>query len=237
MPIMVTFDGYHLQNKQIIVWGLSIERHTPAVLGRNNEIHCFILSNFFSNFMRTCAIYKYIILICVHCTMKFFIENGIKQLWKSSRDFKRFEAGSMCEKISKVLGFEAYSVSDNRALVVDIIIYMCVHVYGPHHVDYWWSIIDNNHELDRILESIHEFRWIRAYRLANGVNDDSSQEHMGVWMAPALDIRRTSGLARREESLMELLLGADPCQRSSLSSPPLKRLLVLGYKNSSPKNY
>ena len=50
-------------------------------------------------------------------------------------------------------------------------------------------------------------------------HDDSSQEHMGVGMAPTLDTRSTSGLAPREGSLTELHLRVDPCQGSSLSSP------------------
>ena len=66
-------------------------------------------------------------------------------------------------------------------------------------------------------------------------HDDLSQEHTGVGMAPTLDTSRTLGLTPREGSSTELHLGVDPCQGSSLSSPPIERLLVKGYKKGSPK--
>ena len=61
-------------------------------------------------------------------------------------------------------------------------------------------------------------------------HDDSSQEHMGVRMASTLDTRSTctSGLALHEGSLMELRLGVDPCQGSSLSSPPRRTAASTG---------
>ena len=48
--------------------------------------------------------------------------------------------------------------------------------------------------------------------------DGSSQEYIGIGMAPALDTGRTSGLEHRDGSVTLLRSGVDPCQRSSLSS-------------------
>ena len=80
--------------------------------------------------MRACVIYKYIILICDPCAMKFFPENGAKTDSRKAQGSRKsreildlnclFEAGSLCKNVSKKLGFEAYIVSKNCALAVTI---------------------------------------------------------------------------------------------------------------------
>ena len=52
-------------------------------------------------------------------------------------------------------------------------------------------------------------------------SDESLHELTGVRMAPAADTASMSGLAPRKGSSRELRSGVDPCQGSSLSSPPL----------------
>ena len=76
------------------------------------------------------------------------------------------------------------------------------------------SIIDDDHELDRILESmsLDEYELID---LPMEQPDDSSHEHIGVGIAPTLDAGRTLGLAPCEGSSTVLLLGVDCCQGSS----------------------
>lgn len=63
------------------------------------------------------------------------------------------------------------------------------------------SSIDDDHELEWILEStnINEYELID---LPMEEPDDLSHEHMGVRMAPTLDLGSTSGLAPCEGSLI-----------------------------------
>ena len=80
------------------------------------------------------------------------------------------------------------------------------------------SIIDDNHKLDRILESTN----LDKYELINLTMEepgDLLNKHMGVRVAPILDTGSTWGLASREGSSMELCLGVDLCQGFSLSLP------------------
>ena len=84
------------------------------------------------------------------------------------------KASSICEKdLLKALRFEAYIMSNNCALALDILIY-------------------DNHELDRILESTNSDNY-ELINLSIEQRDDLSQEHMGVRMAPTLDTSRMSG--------------------------------------------
>ena len=79
-------------------------------------------------------------------------------------------------------------------------------------------IIDNNHELDRILESMN----LDEYELIDlpmEQPDDSSHEHTRVGMGPALDTGSTSKLATCGGSSMALRSGVDRCQWSSLFFP------------------
>ena len=86
------------------------------------------------------------------------------------------KASSICEKdFSKAVRFEAYIMSNNCALALDI------------HV-----LIYDNHELDRILESTNSDNY-ELINLSIEQHDDLSQEHMGVRMAPTLDTSRMSG--------------------------------------------
>ena len=113
--------------------------------------------------------------------------------------FVKKQALSVKKIFQKRSGFEAYVVSKNCALEVDILIY-------------------DKYELDRILESLN----IEEYDLIDlpmEQHDDSSQEHTGVRMAPTLDTSRILGLAPHREGCLS----------------PIERLLVLGYKNSSPE--
>ena len=55
---------------------------------QSNEINCFT-GNFFNHFMRTCAIYKYIILICDLCTVKFSLKMDLYK--KSLRILRRLK--------------------------------------------------------------------------------------------------------------------------------------------------
>ena len=67
------------------------------------------------------------------------------------------------------------------------------------------SIIDHNHELDRILENtkFDEYKYID---LPMEQLEDSAQESLGVGMAPTSNTNSTSGLAPREWSSRELRL-------------------------------
>ena len=79
------------------------------------------------------------------------------------------------------------------------------------------SIIDDNHELDRILERMN----LEEYELLNlpmEQPNDLLHKLTGVRMAPTLDTGSTSVLAPCEWSSMVLHSGVDPCQGSSLSS-------------------
>ena len=98
----------------------------------------------------------------------------------------------------------------------------CIQIKGE---DYYFSlapasmsVIDDDDEPDRILENtnLDEFELIDSPREQL---DDSSQENMGVGSAPTMDTDSTSGLAPRTGGDVELRLGVDPCQGSSLSSP------------------
>ena len=64
--------------------------------------------------------------------------------------------------------------------------WICYHsVSGSQHVDQWQSIVDDDHELDRILQSMNLHRWIRAYRLARWSNTTTyRRSSTGVGMAP-----------------------------------------------------
>ena len=82
------------------------------------------------------------------------------------------------------------------------------------NMDLRMSIIDDDHEVDRILESMN----LDEYKLINLPMEqpgDSSHEHTAIGIAPTLDTGSTSGLARCEGSSMVLHLGVDPCQGSS----------------------
>ena len=87
--------------------------------------------------MHVWVIYKYIILICDLCTMKFSLKMVQKQTQKSSRKYKISrksyilvaclkraasvkKAGSISENILKVLRFDAYTVSKNYLLAVTV---------------------------------------------------------------------------------------------------------------------
>ena len=83
------------------------------------------------------------------------------------------------------------------------------------------SITDDNHKLDRILESTD----LDKYELINLPTEqfgDLMHEHMGIRMARTLDIhvRSMLGLARCEGSSMKLCSGVDPCQGSALLCLP-----------------
>ena len=77
------------------------------------------------------------------------------------------------------------------------------------------SIIDDNQELDRILESMNLAR-VKTYQLAYGC---SSHKHTSVRMAFTLDTKSTYKLEPCEGSSTVLHSEVDPCRRSSLSSP------------------
>ena len=73
-------------------------------------MYCFS-GNFFIHLMHACVIYKYIILNCDFCTMKFLPENGIKTDSKKAQGSRKsqkildlgclFEAGSIFKKYLK----------------------------------------------------------------------------------------------------------------------------------------
>ena len=81
------------------------------------------------------------------------------------------------------------------------------------------SIIDDEHELNRILESTN----LDGYELIHLPMEqigDWWHEHTDVGMASTLGTGSTSVLARREGNSTDLRSGVDPCQGCSLSSPP-----------------
>ena len=95
------------------------------------------------------------------------------------------------------------------------------------------SIINNDHKLDRILESTSLDKY-ELIDLPMEQHDDSSQKYMGVITAPTLDTRRTTGLATVKgvqwNCMQELTLA-----RGLLCLPAIERLLVLGYEMVAQK--
>ena len=79
------------------------------------------------------------------------------------------------------------------------------------------SIIDDDHVLDRILESMNLDKY-ELIGLTIEQLEDSSHKHTDNGMDPTSDMGST-GLAPHKGSSMELLSGVDPCQESSLFSP------------------
>ena len=87
-------------------------------------------------------------------------------------------------------------------------------------MDCCMSMIDDDDELDSTLENtkLDEFELIHSLQEQL---DDSSQEDtcMGIGSAPAMDTNSTLGLVPQKGSSVELRLGVEPCQGSSLSPP------------------
>ena len=75
-----------------------------------------------------------------------------------------------------------------------------------------WIIDDDDHELEWILERILQHTNLDEHELYELANGDSSHEHTGIGMAPALDMVSTSWLAPREGSSTEQHSRLHPCQ-------------------------
>ena len=109
------------------------------------------------------------------------------------------------KKISKAPGFRGLQCV--KEIVCQRLLYF---------MDRSMSIIDDGHELERILESMN----LDEYELINSPMEqqqpgDLSHEH-AVGMASTSDTESMLGLAPNEGSSTELCSGVDPCQGSSM---------------------